>query len=76
MQAFIGLVAFGVAFIISRFVTVWLFTQVSPPPPGGTRWDWWGTYVSILLSLIIATAVMAMVERRTRAGRGGYGPRP
>jgi hypothetical protein len=65
MQLFIAFVAFGIAFIATRFATVWLFTQISPPPPGADRWGWWGTYVSILLSIIVAGWVMALVDRRT-----------
>jgi hypothetical protein len=63
MQQFAALVAFGVVFLAIRFITIAAFQQISAPPPGASRWAWWGTYVSILISLIVATYVMAMVDR-------------
>jgi hypothetical protein len=64
MQQVAALVAFGVAFIVMRFATVLLFQQIAPPPPGVSRWQWWGTYVSILISLMAATWVLGLVDRR------------
>jgi hypothetical protein len=68
MQQFAALVAFGVVFIITRLVTTAAFQQLSPPPPG-TRWQWWGTYASILIAIVVAGWVMAVVDRRMRERR-------
>lgn len=63
MQLFLSLVAFGLAFLATRFVTTWLFMQISPRPAGAGPYEWWGWYASVLISLLVAMFVMALVDR-------------
>lgn len=58
------LLAMGVAFIVTRFVTMLVFMQISPMPPGMSRWEWWGTYPSLLLAIIAGMAAFTFFQRR------------